>query len=52
MAKEKITITLDNELIEQTKLLQEQLAGCHNISSLIEKLLIQWITNIRGEQDD
>lgn len=47
MYKEKITISLEPELIVQIKQTQLQLAGCSNVSSLVEILLKNWLQQFR-----
>lgn len=48
MDKEKITISVDPVLISHVKELQMRLAGCCNVSSLIEILLRNWVGEFGG----
>lgn len=43
MNKYSYTISLNKELVEQVKLVQMNIAGCSNLSGIIEKLLIHWL---------
>lgn len=48
MDKKNITISIDPILISHVKELQMRLAGCCNVSSLIEILLKNWLAQFRG----
>jgi hypothetical protein len=43
MEKKNYSISLSEELVEQVRLAQLNLAGCSNLSAIIERLLIQWL---------
>ena len=43
MNKTIYSITLSDGLVEQVKAVQLSLAGCSNLSAIIEKLLIEWL---------
>jgi len=43
MDKQTYSITLSRGLAEQVKAVQINVAGCSNLSAIVEKLLIQWL---------
>jgi uncharacterized protein YigA (DUF484 family) len=43
MVKYRYTININKEVVEQVKEVQMNLAGCSNLSSIIEILLNDWL---------
>lgn len=44
MAKKTYSFTVEEEIVDKTKVLQKEFMGAENISGLIEKLLKDWNT--------
>jgi hypothetical protein len=50
MDKYRYSVTIDKDVADRVKQIQEQLAGCSNLSSLTEKLLITWIQSMEERE--
>jgi uncharacterized protein YigA (DUF484 family) len=50
MDKTTYSISLSEGLVEQVKAVQTNLAGCSNLSAIIEKLLIQWLQQFEVQE--
>jgi metal-responsive CopG/Arc/MetJ family transcriptional regulator len=47
MAIQKLHISIEQELLDEVKAVQSNMVGFTNISSLVNKLLIQWLQQFR-----
>jgi metal-responsive CopG/Arc/MetJ family transcriptional regulator len=51
MDKRTYSISLREDLVEQVKTVQTNVAGCSNLSAIVEKLLIQWLQQFEVQHE-